>query len=468
MDPARREIERLLAWRRGETPGPLRLHLVLTERCNLACRSCFMGQLPPRTRDQELDDDALLRVADEAIDLGVEELYLVGGEILVRREVALALMKRVKAAGLRGDLTTNGTLLDEGVARALVDLGWDRVQVSLDGPDPETNDALRPPSGTYERVQEGVGRLRRLRNRAGAALPEIGLATVVSADNWRTLPEMVDRAAELGATEITFQSLKDMSSAYPQMRLDAAALEALPEVVSRAVDRAGRRGLATNAADLLQPALLEDAGLDAALRGDVDHVDDPLFRAHCFLPWTTAVVHFDGRVSPCWEWRGAELGNVRDASLEEIWHGPVFRRWREDFLAGRMPDHCRGCCLGFVDHIRWIRLEGLLAAGAQQEALAVADRLLDWQPAHRHAVVARAKALLGLGRGDEAEAWVRECLAKRLPERSLEQVYLLDVLVEGGLEGVAAELLPTVEAAAGESGAVVDAVGRLTKKLNFG
>lgn len=465
MDPARREIERLLAWRRGETPGPLRLHLVLTERCNLACRSCFMGQLPPSSREQELDDDALLRVAEEAIGLGVEELYLVGGEILVRREVALALMVRVKDAGLRGDLTTNGTLLDEGVARALVDMGWDRVQVSLDGPDAATNDTLRPPAGTFDRVVDGVRRVRDLRDRAGVVRPEIGVTTVVSTDNRDSLPQMVDLAADLGAVEITFQSLKDMSPACPGMRLNEAALAALPDTAAAALTRAGHHGLATNVADLVQPALVADEGLDAALRGDVDEVDDPLFRAHCFLPWTTAVVHFDGRVSPCWEWRGAELGNVRDASLEEIWHGPVFRRWRAGFLAGRMPDHCRQCCLGFVDHIRWVRLEGLLAAGAHAEALAVADGLLAWQPAHRHAVVARAKALLGLGRTGDAEAWVRECLGERLPERGLERVYLLDVLVDGDLAEVAAELLPAVAASAGGTGPVADAVGRLLRKL---
>lgn len=465
MDPARREIERLLAWRRGEAPGPLRLHLVLTERCNLTCRSCFMGQLPPSTREQELDDETLRRVADEAIGFGVEELYLVGGEILVRREVALALMARVKDVGLRGDLTSNGTLLDEGVARALVEMGWDRIQVSLDGPDPATNDTLRPPAGTFDRVKGAVERLRGLRDRAGAAHPEIGLATVVSADNRGSLAQMVDLAAELGAVEITFQSLKEMSPSCPEMRLDDDALAALPGAVAAALARAGHHGLATNAADLIQPALVADQGLDTALRGDVDSIDDPLFRAHCFLPWTTAVVHFDGRVSPCWEWRGAELGNVRDASLQEIWHGPVFRRWRADFLAGRMPDHCRQCCLGFVDHIRWVRLEGLLAAGAHAEVLAVADGLLAWQPAHRHAVVARAKALLGLGRTGDAEAWVRECLGERLPERGLERVYLLDVLVDGDLAEVAAELLPAVAASAGGTGPVADAVGRLLRKL---
>ncbi|MDP7110848.1 MAG: radical SAM protein, partial [Myxococcota bacterium] len=463
VDPVRREIERLLAWRRGEAPGPLRLHLVLTERCNLTCRSCFMGQLPPRTRDQELDDATLERVVDQAIELGVEELYLVGGEILVRPEIALSVMTRVKEAGLRGDLTTNGTRLDDGVVQRLVDMGWDRVQVSLDGPDPASNDALRPPAGSFERTVAGVRRL--VRARGGAPTPEIGLTTVVSADNWRQLPAMVDLAAELGASEATFQALKDMSPECEAMGLDRSALAGLADVVAAAIERAGHHGLATNAGDLLQPALVDDRGLDEALRDDVDRLDDPLFAAHCYLPWTTMVVHFDGRVSPCWEWRGDELGNVREVPLGEIWQGEVFGRWRQDFLAGRMPDHCRQCCLGFVDHIRWVRLEGLLAAADHAQALAFADQLLAWQPAHRHAAVARAKALLGLGRGDDAEAWVRECLDRRVPDRSLERAYLIDVLFDGDRRAAAVELADSLLADAPRTGPVAAAARRLARKL---
>ena len=473
MDPTETEIGRLLAWRRGESPGPLRVHLVLTERCNLACRSCFMGRLPPATRDRELDDRTLLRLADQAIALGVAEFYLVGGEILIRRRIALELMSRIKAAGLRGELTTNGTLLDLDTVEHIVGIGWDRLQVSLDGPDPASNDVLRPPDGTFRRAVRGARRVTQARERAGAAFPELGLATVVSRENHRYLGAMVRLAGELGATEATFHALKDMSEECGSMALGPTDEESLADAVRGALRTARTLGVATNAGDLLQPALVEDRGMDAALRDDVDRIEDPFFAAHCFLPWTTLVVHFDGRVSPCWEWRGPELGNVTEMDLDAIWRGPVFRRWRRDFAAGQVPEHCAGCCLGFVDHIRWVRLEGLLAAGEFGEALAVADRLLAWQPAHRHAVVARAKALLGAGRGGEADAWVRECLAGRLRGRCVERAYLVDVLVRGGRLDAAAELAPQVliddEPGAGVGseggGPVTEAVRRLRDTL---
>jgi len=460
------EIEHLLAWRRGEQPGPLRLHLTVTERCNLRCRSCFMGHLPASERQREVPAERLTAVVDEAIELGVEEFYLVGGEVFLRKDLVLDLMSRIKAAGRRGELTTNGTLLDAEDVDRVVAMGWDRLQVSIDGPDAALNDALRPPDGTFDRAVATLDRLAEAKKRRGAPRPEVHVATVVSHLNAAHLSEMVDLAASHGAEEVTFQALKDMSEAFADLQLTPGQRADLDDVAARAQARARHHGLATNAGDLRQPTLRQDmTAIDAVFREDVDRIADPLFRAHCFTPWTTLVVHVDGRVSPCWEWRGPDLGDIRDLGLGEIWRGPVFRRWRRDFLANRMPEECSQCCLGFVDHIRWLRLEGLCAAGEYRAAMDLADRLLVWQPDHRHAVVARAKGLIGLDRPIEAEAWVRHCFDELFGGRSLERAYLVDVLCDGARLGAAVELGERVAREAPDEGPVADAARRLQTRI---
>ncbi len=461
------EIHRLLAWRRGERPGPLRLHLTVTERCNLGCLSCFMGQRGGGAAEPEMSDERLLAVVDEAVRLGVEEFYLVGGELFVRRSVTLQMMERIKAAGARGELTTNGTRLrDEDVAR-IVAMGWDMIQVSLDGPDAATNDTLRPPAGTFDAALATLRRLDEAKRRLGVDLPRVCVATVVSRPNVHRLPEMIDLAADGGAEEVTYQALKDMSDRFAELELDPDQRRRLDGIAEAAQTRARVRGLATNAGDLRQPVLLEDmTAVDRALGDEIDEIDDPLFRAHCFNPFTTMVVHIDGRVSPCWEWRGPDLGDVRHTSLADIWHGPVFQRWRDGFVRRRMPDHCSQCCLGFVDHIRWLRLEGLLAASEFAAALKLTDRLLAWQPEHRHAVVARTKALLGLGRPDEATRWVAHVLEDVLPGRCLERAYLIDVLCDGGLLDQAQDLGRSVLELQDGEGPVADAARRLQARID--
>ena len=56
-------------------------------------------------------------------------------------------------------LLTNGTLVDEDVASQLIETGVDRIQVSLDGPDAASNDAVRG-EGVYDKVLATLELLR--------------------------------------------------------------------------------------------------------------------------------------------------------------------------------------------------------------------------------------------------------------------------------------------------------------------
>ncbi|MCK6527931.1 radical SAM protein [Myxococcota bacterium] len=452
--------EHLARWRGGERPGPLRLHLVLTERCNLRCLSCFMGQTPTREREREVPDAVLLRLVEDGIRMGVREIYLVGGEVFVRRDVTLALMERIKAAGLFGDLTTNGTLIDDDAARRIVEMGWDRLQVSIDGPTAALNDAIRPPAGSFDRVMASLGRLAAWKERAGSPLPAVTVSTVVSNRNSRHLPDLVRLAAGIGAVGIAFQSLKDgMSEQAPGMMLSPGERGELQPRVLEAMALADAHHLDTNLGDFLETPIVENIGrLDRVMRGDVHDVEDPFFRAHCFVPWYYVVVHFDGRVSPCWEWTGEGMGDARTATLEEIWHGPLFERFRREFGRKQVPDHCAQCCLGYLDHTRWLREMGLLAAGNHREALKVAERLLATRPHHAPSAEVKARCLYHLGRGAEARAWLLEVAGTWPPDALAHLTHLLDVPAlfrdRTALSGLATRLLERLgpERLAGQGG----------------
>ena len=433
------DTDRLLAWRRGESPGPRRLQLVLTERCNLRCLSCHGGEITPAA--DEVPDRRLRRAVRQAIALGAEEIYLVGGEVFLRRELTLQLMSMIKRAGLRGDLTTNGTLLDAATVERIVGLGWDRLQVSLDGSDARTNDALRPPVGTFDQTLAGLARLREIKAAGGSDLPRITVTTVLSGLNLRQMPDLVELAADQGAAEITFQSLKDMSPLCGELHVLPEDRDTLDAAAAEALRRAAARGLMTNAGNFRQSTVVDAIGhLDRVMRADVHELADPVLGAHCFVPWTTMVVQVNGRVSPCWEWDGPELGNVGDQDLSAIWHGGVFADWRRTFGEQTVPDHCAQCCLGFLDHTRWTRLNTLLAGDRPAEALALADGLLAEDPNHRDATDSRVRALLALGRVDEAEAFVREQVARAADGIGDSPAFLLGLLGDAGRHATALQL----------------------------
>lgn len=115
------------------------LRLSVTDRCNLRCLYCMppdgIALLP---RDEILSIEEITRVAQCAIELGMNRLRISGGEPLVRQGILELVRLLAEIPGLRDlGMTTNGILLSE-YAQALKDAGLRRVNVSVDSLDPET------------------------------------------------------------------------------------------------------------------------------------------------------------------------------------------------------------------------------------------------------------------------------------------------------------------------------------------
>jgi cyclic pyranopterin phosphate synthase len=114
------------------------LRLSITDRCNLRCSYCMPAKgevLCPHS--EILSYEELLRIAETAVEMGVEKVRITGGEPLVRKDVIGFLEQLGSIPGLTEmTLTTNGLLLEE-MANRLKKVGVDRLNVSLDSLDPE-------------------------------------------------------------------------------------------------------------------------------------------------------------------------------------------------------------------------------------------------------------------------------------------------------------------------------------------
>lgn len=348
-DPAELILEDLRGWARGEERPPYRLFAYVTERCNLRCPSCGLstGDIVPASA--ELDDDTWLDVAEQAIALGVRECYLTGGEVLVRRPVVLAVMERLKAAGIRGILSSNGTTLDAAGARRVVDMGWDTVIVSLDGPDAERNDPLRSRDGVFDEACRLIETLVALRRDGGP--PEVHLHAVISRPSAAWLTDMVQLCGDLGVDYFAAEPVVRQSEACAPLMLDEPARATLREQVPRALQRAGELGLSTNLGFLLDSAVVDAPTDTAALNAaDARGLAGGFAAAPCFVPFYTLVMHPTGVVSGCWQHRDDASPRVPAVTLEQAWyHGPP-AQLRRDLLAcpreaQHTPEPCRRCCL---------------------------------------------------------------------------------------------------------------------------
>jgi MoaA/NifB/PqqE/SkfB family radical SAM enzyme len=175
--------------------GPLALHLEIVGACNLTCTHCFAGVLPRHHHPLTVAEMDLL--FGDLARLGSFRLGLTGGEPMLRQDLG-DILDAATGHGLHACWTTNGLLLTEESARQLGrrDLVW--LNVSLEGPDAATNDAVRGP-GTFTAVLENLKILRRH--------ARFTLAFTVMRTNAHLVTQCAELAYRVGAHTAVFRPL---------------------------------------------------------------------------------------------------------------------------------------------------------------------------------------------------------------------------------------------------------------------
>src|SRR5689334_9000489 len=159
----------------AEEQRPLgsRLWLYTNFDCNLRCDYCCVRSSPTAPR-RELGLERVKRIAREAPQLGVKEIFVTGGEPFLLADIGEILSACAAAAPTT--VLTNGVLFTGRRAQSLQALPRDRVvlQISLDSATPDLHDLHRGP-GTWTRTREGIQCARALGFR-------VRLAATVSSD----------------------------------------------------------------------------------------------------------------------------------------------------------------------------------------------------------------------------------------------------------------------------------------------
>ncbi len=129
------------------------LALNLTNRCNLSCVHC--GRDESIARLSELPASFFEGVVNDAIELGLEQVNITGGEIFTRKD-ALPLIQKIAEKGLFVSIETNGVLLNPNIINELATLGDSlRISFSMDGFDAKTHDLIRG-KGSFEKTMNAI------------------------------------------------------------------------------------------------------------------------------------------------------------------------------------------------------------------------------------------------------------------------------------------------------------------------
>jgi sulfatase maturation enzyme AslB (radical SAM superfamily) len=137
-----------------ERPVGSRLWLYTNFDCNLSCDYCCVRSSPKAPR-RALGLERVRRIASEAAELGVKEIFVTGGEPFTLRDIGEIIATCAAVAPVT--VLTNGMLFAGRRLETLRSLPRERVtfQISLDSPTPERHDAHRG-NGSWDRAWKGI------------------------------------------------------------------------------------------------------------------------------------------------------------------------------------------------------------------------------------------------------------------------------------------------------------------------
>lgn len=131
--------------------APIRLHMYLTNKCNMRCPHCYMyaGQ----ANENELTTEEIKSVLANYAKSGGVYVTFSGGEISLREDL-LILAEYAHSLGLKLQLMTNGVLWNEKSVRKISGFIND-VQISIDGYNEDTNSIIRG-KGNFDKSLQTV------------------------------------------------------------------------------------------------------------------------------------------------------------------------------------------------------------------------------------------------------------------------------------------------------------------------
>lgn len=336
-------VQRERAYTRGEPKSAL---LFLTYRCTSRCRTCKMWSRPWNLKN-ELSLDQWKEAADVLCAAGVRAMELFGGDVLLRKDVLIPLVRHLKEHDVIVHIPTNSNLLDGHTARMLVESSVDYLYLSVDGIG-GVHDAIRGVDDTFSRVQRAVAELLKWRN--GQNTPRLICNTTISKYNVESLELIARFAAKTGFEEIHFEYVGEMTPEDVTSSV-VDGLEPTPyylrEDESVLVSPPQASLLKKKLVSIRREHRLSDIGvttlnIDCLSREHL--VEGYLPKSKCYTERSEVTIDPGGNVVACPFFHSFKFGNVLEQPFESIWWGErhaLFHR----HLENKGLAMCRHCIL---------------------------------------------------------------------------------------------------------------------------
>lgn len=347
----------LFSWLfRGYAGFPHTFYLGISNKCNLQCKMCDLGQKTESvyhhhlSPDKELSLNQWRKLIDE-ISPYKPAIELSAAEPLLYKDF-VPLVKYIKQEKkLECRIYTNGFLLEE-YGLFLRDIGINHVIVSIDGP-PDTHDYIRGKPGLFDKILKGL----KILSHANTARPLIDINYTISNHNYGKIEETFqmlsnndiafDRFTIIQTLSISKEAADRHNKEYPlfpvteicKTGVDFLSIDA--SILHQQIKNLIRRG---QGRVRVYPDFPMSA-LDIWYNNPNKLVGNT---AGCRFVWNSATITSSGNVIPYIRCANKIFGNISADGFKKTWNSKSFRDFRLLSKRVRRFPICSRCSASFM------------------------------------------------------------------------------------------------------------------------
>lgn len=340
---------------RGHAFNPIRVVYEVTFRCNLTCQMCPLANWKNNNDNtkqlqslkDELTTGEIKSFVDELKKLGTKGIMITGGEPFLRNDM-LEILDYIKKKQIYCTIISNGTLINDDMAREIAQIGNEVISFSLDGPK-EVHNQIRGCGDSFTKIYNTIEKIQSYKN--GKLNPKINLNFTISALNQNYITEIVRIACELKINVVNmlylFYTSSDrlgqtmgilkMGHLKPENQnipdeIKRINIKVLRESINGAQELAKRYNVKLNFRPPLKDGEIEKRFSESGFS----------YCSKCFYPWFETRLDPYGNIYPCSI--DIPMGNIRHQTLQEIWNSRQYRNFRKSLKKHKLLPACSKCC----------------------------------------------------------------------------------------------------------------------------
>ena len=354
-------------YKQGRAGQIRQLSIRITDICNLRCGTC--GQWGPRgflhgtdlkvLKKSEVQPGRYLDLFADLVAQGHHPtVYFWGGEPMLYDGI-LDLIEGATALRLPTSIATNSTRIAESADR-LVRAPLFLLQMSIDGPNAELHNRLRPSAGqgdNFASIQEALAAVQDARRIHKTDLPLIASLSVVQKANYRYLLDHYE----------AFRDKVDLFVYYLSWWIDADSAQAHEKDFEHRFGFPAKKHwgwVGDWAMDDYAELNRQLQGLIAVSRHRknppvtiIPHIlgEDNLrtyYTDHqarfgfnqCISIFQAVEINSNGDLSPCRDYHDFVVGNVKEQSISQLWNSQPYVDFRKSLSNEGLMPVCSRCC----------------------------------------------------------------------------------------------------------------------------